>query len=57
MQGAVGVALSPIPAGGTGEIAVHGETWQAKAAQPITAGDRVEVTAIEGLTLTVARRE
>jgi membrane-bound serine protease (ClpP class) len=57
MQGAVGVALSPIPAGGTGQIAVHGETWQAKAAQPITAGDRVEVTAIEGLTLTVARRE
>jgi membrane-bound serine protease (ClpP class) len=57
MQGAVGVALSSIGPGGTGQIAVHGETWQAKASQPIAAGDRVEVTAIEGLTLTVARRE
>jgi membrane-bound serine protease (ClpP class) len=57
MQGAVGVALSPIPPGGTGQVAVHGETWQAKASQAIIAGDRVEVTAIEGLTLTVARRE
>jgi membrane-bound serine protease (ClpP class) len=57
MQGAVGVALSSIGPGDTGQIAVHGETWQAKASQPITAGDRVQVTAIEGLTLTVARRE
>jgi membrane-bound serine protease (ClpP class) len=57
MQGAVGVALSPIAPGGTGQIAVHGETWQATASQPITAGDRVEVTAMDGLTLTVARRE
>jgi membrane-bound serine protease (ClpP class) len=57
MRGAVGVALSPIAPGGSGQIAVHGETWRATASQPITAGDRVEVTAVDGLTLTVARRE
>ena len=47
----------PIAPGGTGQVAVHGETWRATASHAITAGDRVQVTAIDGLTLTVARRE
>jgi len=53
MRGAVGVALAAIAPGHTAPIAVHGETWQATSLQPIAAGDRVQVTAVDGLTLTV----
>jgi membrane-bound serine protease (ClpP class) len=53
MRGALGVAVSPVAPGGAGHVAVHGETWRATSAQPIASGDRVRVTAIEGLTLTV----
>jgi membrane-bound serine protease (ClpP class) len=55
MRGAVGLALTPITPDAQGQIAVHGETWRAVSPQPIAAGDRVEVTAIDGLTLTVRR--
>jgi membrane-bound serine protease (ClpP class) len=55
MRGAAGLALSPIVPGGSGQISVHGETWRATSPHAIAAGDRVEVTAIEGLTLTVVR--
>ena len=50
-----GVALTAIAPGAPGHIAVHGETWRATSSQPIAAGDRVQVTAIDGLTLTVLR--
>ena len=53
MRRAAGVALSAIAPGGTGQIAIHGETWRAMSPQSIAAGDRVQVTAIDGLTLTV----
>jgi len=53
MRRAAGVALSAIAPGGTGQIAIHGETWRAMSPQAIAAGDRVRVTAIDGLTLTV----
>jgi membrane-bound serine protease (ClpP class) len=57
MRGAVGLALTGIAPGSPGQIAVHGETWRAVSQQPIAGGDRVEVTAIDGLTLTVRRLE
>jgi membrane-bound serine protease (ClpP class) len=37
----------------TGEVFVHGEYWQARSAAPITAGTRVRVIALEGLTAMV----
>ena len=48
-------ALTPIEPGGTGRVATHGEIWNATASEPVQAGDRVIVTAINGLMLTVKR--
>jgi membrane-bound serine protease (ClpP class) len=53
MLGEVGFSLSDISP--EGKVQVHGEIWQAKSAQPVQAGERVKVTAIEGLTLTVTK--
>jgi len=55
MIGERGTALTPIPAGGDGQIAVHGETWTACASEAVEAGERVRVTRIDGLTATVSR--
>lgn len=38
---------------GSGRIYIHGETWQARSDMPLKRGDRVKVTAIDGLTLQV----
>lgn len=37
----------------TGRIHIHGETWQAQTTSPLKRGDKVKVTAIEGLKLHV----
>jgi membrane-bound serine protease (ClpP class) len=50
-----GEALTPIVAGSPGSARVHGEIWRATANEPISAGDRVKVIHIEGLTLTVRK--
>jgi len=55
MLHAAGQALTGIVPGGTGRVATHGEIWTATAAEPISEGDRVVVTAVHGLTLTVRR--
>lgn len=55
MLQSVAEALTPIPPGGTGRVATHGEIWTATAAEPIQAGESVVVTAIHGLVLTVKR--
>ena len=55
MLHAAGQALTAIAAGGTGRVATHGEIWTATAVEPIDEGDRVVVTAVHGLTLTVRR--
>jgi membrane-bound serine protease (ClpP class) len=41
--------------GEVGHVLALGERWQARAAQDLARGDRVEVTAIDGLTLVVRR--
>lgn len=51
----VAEALTPIAPGGTGRVSTHGEIWTATAAEPIQPGERVVVTAINGLVLTVKR--
>jgi membrane-bound serine protease (ClpP class) len=55
MLHAPGQALTSIPPGGTGRVAMRGEIWTATAAEPIHEGDRVVVTGLNGLTLTVKR--
>lgn len=50
-----GEALSAIEPGSPGRVATHGEIWRAVAAGPIAAGDRVRVTDVDGLTLTVRK--
>ncbi len=37
-----------------GHVFLHGERWNATSAQPLRAGQRVRIVAIDGLTLTVA---
>ena len=53
MLNEVGQALSSIDPGGIGRVRTHGEIWTATAAEPVTEGDAVRVTAVQGLLLTV----
>ncbi|MBI2311988.1 MAG: nodulation protein NfeD [Betaproteobacteria bacterium] len=55
MIGAVGEVLEG--SAGEGLARVQGEIWTVKSATPLTAGQRVRVTAIDGLTLTVSPEE
>jgi membrane-bound serine protease (ClpP class) len=49
--GETGVVKTPLtPAG---RIQVHGELWFARCRTPLAAGQRVRVTAVDGLTLEV----
>jgi membrane-bound serine protease (ClpP class) len=48
-------ALTSIEPGGVGRVAAHGEIWTATASEPISVGDRVVVTDVKGLLLTVRR--
>ncbi|MBK1692521.1 NfeD family protein [Ectothiorhodospira mobilis] len=52
MIGAVGTALKDF-SGGSGRIRVHGESWLARSEIPVSQGETVRVTAMDGLTLTV----
>jgi membrane-bound serine protease (ClpP class) len=51
MIGEVGVALIPLEP--VGKVFVHGEYWDAVSSEPVAAGQRVEVTAIDHLKLKV----
>ncbi|MPY88539.1 MAG: nodulation protein NfeD [Luteitalea sp.] len=53
MLGLHGRAITDIQAGGTGQISVRGEIWSATASEPIPRDARVEVVAVDGLTLTI----
>jgi membrane-bound serine protease (ClpP class) len=57
MLGTTGTALTAIPAGGEGRVSTHGEVWSARAAEAIAAGDHIVVSGIDGLVLTVRRRD
>jgi membrane-bound serine protease (ClpP class) len=46
-------ALTSIAPGGVGRVSTHGEIWTATSPEPIHAGDRVVVTDVKGLLLTV----
>jgi membrane-bound serine protease (ClpP class) len=53
MLGETGRALTPIGAGAPGRVQTRGEIWTATASEPISAGDVVRVTGVDGLVLTV----
>jgi membrane-bound serine protease (ClpP class) len=55
LLGEGGVALEPLVPGIPGRVRVHGEIWTALANEPIAGGDRMIVTHINGLTLTVRK--
>ena len=50
--GVVKTSLAP-----TGRIQVHGELWLARCSTPVAVGQRVRVTAVDGLTLDVEPEE
>ena len=56
MIGATGVALTPIPAGGSGRVSANGEIWTARSADAIAEGEAITVSGLDGLVLTVRRR-
>jgi membrane-bound serine protease (ClpP class) len=55
MLQSTGSALTAIEPGGIGRVATRGEIWSATSPEPIQAGDRVAITEIKGLLLTVRR--
>jgi membrane-bound serine protease (ClpP class) len=57
MLGAAGSVLTPIPAGGAGQVSVHGEIWTARSAETLAPGDTVLISGVDGLALTVRRRQ
>ena len=46
-------ALTPLTP--RGQVAIEGEIWEARATEPMRAGDTVTITAVDGLTLEVER--
>jgi membrane-bound serine protease (ClpP class) len=54
MIGEAGRVLEAIAPNRPGRVQTHGEIWRASAAEPIAEGESVRVTAVDGLTLTVA---
>src|SRR5688572_14053050 len=55
LVGETGYVLEPIVPGAPGRVRAHGESWSAIASEPIASGDRVTVTNVNGLTLTVRK--
>ena len=51
MLQAIGEALEDFDI--QGRILVHGETWLARSDRPVTRGERLRVTSIDGLVLQV----
>ncbi len=52
---AVAEALTSIEPGGVGRVSTRGEIWTATALDPISAGEKVVVTGVQGLLLTVGK--
>jgi membrane-bound serine protease (ClpP class) len=53
MIDAPGEAITPIAPEREGRVRTHGEIWRAIATEPVAEGDRVRVTRVNGLVLTV----
>jgi membrane-bound serine protease (ClpP class) len=57
MIGESGRTLTAMEPGQPGRVATHGEIWSAVADEALAEGERVRVTAVDGLTLTVKKDE
>jgi membrane-bound serine protease (ClpP class) len=55
MIGETGEALTAIEPGKVGQVSTHGEIWNAVADDVVRRGERVRVTAVNGLTITVRK--
>jgi len=55
--GLTAVVLKDIAVADVGRVRVNGEEWRARTDEPITAGEEVEITAVQGITLTVQKKE
>ncbi len=55
MIGKIGRAITAIQPGIAGSVQTHGEIWTATSSEPVSPGDAVRVTAVEGLRLTVRK--
>jgi membrane-bound serine protease (ClpP class) len=55
MIGEFGYALTSIEPGRAGRVATHGEIWRAISREPIAEGDRLRITEVDGLTVTVRK--
>jgi membrane-bound serine protease (ClpP class) len=55
MIGEVGRVIEQVAPGHPGRVETHGEIWRARSSQALAEGDLVRVTAVEGLTVTVAK--
>lgn len=53
LPGSTGEVRSAEP--GDVRVQVHGEYWKARSPDPLEVGDRVRVTRVDGMTLTVRR--
>ena len=49
------MALARTPIDREGKVFIHGEFWDARSGAPISEGERVRVTSVEGLMLGVER--
>lgn len=54
LVGSAARTLAPLEPGVPGQVTAHGEIWQAVASVPIPSDHVVRITALDGLTLTVA---
>ncbi len=50
-------ATAPQPFDGEGWVRVHGETWRARSRTPVQAGEHLQITAVDGLTLEVTPKQ
>ena len=55
MIGAVGAALTALEPGRPGQVRLRGEIWRALSAESIAPGERVRVSSLDGLTVTVRK--
>jgi len=51
--GSEGIVVEPLQSGAEGLVRVHGELWQAEAAEPLQEGKTVRIVRVEGLKLYV----
>lgn len=58
LEGLIGDQAEVVAWAGTrGKVFTHGELWQAESAEELSKGEKVEITKVEGLRLTVRKRQ